>query len=229
MRFSQMFQSIKKQFYNILICSAICFISTTLTAREFTIISLDNFGKIEAIKFQDESASQTLSVKQFYPNRSFPVPKNNLLHFYGINTDTGTSSKRPLFRISFNNQERDSIIFITRDEDDPEKINHEFMNNDSVSFPAVSCMILNLSNKKVVAKLGNDIIELQPNSRKLIPLSKNKRGSFTDEVVFAAQNKNKSINYFFSSYWRITAGRKILCIIDANEKLDSNSLKEILL
>ena len=229
MKFSQMFQSIKKQSYHILICSAICFISTTLAAKNFTIISLDSFGKIEAIKFQDESTSQTLSLKKFHSNRSFPVPKNNLLHFYGINTDTGTSSKRPLFRISFNNQERDSIIFITRDKNDPEKINHEFMNNDSVSFPAVSCMILNLSNKQVVAKLGNDIIEIQPNSRKLIPLSKNKRGSFTEKVIFAAQNKDKSINYFFSSYWRITAGRKILCIIDANEELDSDSLKEILL
>ena len=224
-----MFQSIKKQSYHILICSAICFISTTLAAKNFTIISLDSFGKIEAIKFQDESASQTLSLKKFHSNRSFPVPKNNLIHFYGINPDTGVSSKRPLFRIHFDIQEKDSIVFLKQDKDDPEKINYEFMNNDSESFPPVSTMILNLSNKQVVAKFGSDIIKIQPNSQKLVSLSKNEAGSFRDYVLFATQNKDKSINYFFSSYWRIAAGRKILCIIDSNEELNSNNLREILL
>jgi hypothetical protein len=219
----------KKSHFKTFAYSLLSFICSTLIAKEFTIISLDDFGTIEAIKFQDESASQILSLKQYYPNRSFPVPENNLIHFYGIHSDTGASTKRPILRISFADQENDIIVFLRRDKDDPEKINTEFLINDVTSFPALSTMIINLSNNEVVAQLGDKIIKLPPNNRKLIPLSKNERGSFSKKVLFAHQEKDQSINYFFISHWRITAGRKMLCIIKPDDELDSKSLKEILL
>ena len=200
---------------------------SNLIAKEFTMISLDDFGTIEAIKFQDESAPQTLSLRKYYPNRSFPVPKNDVIHFYGIHSETGASSRKPILRISFADQEDDIIIFLRRDKDDPEKINTEFLKNDVTSFPTVSTMILNLSNNQVVAQLGDEIIKISPNSRKLIPLPKNEIGTFSRKVLFAYQEKDLRVNYFFISHWRITAGRKMLCIIETNDELDSDSLKEI--
>ena len=58
-------------------------------------MSLDNFGEIEQIKFQDESATQKITIKKFYQNRSFRVPVDNLIHFYGIDSETGASSQNP--------------------------------------------------------------------------------------------------------------------------------------
>lgn len=200
---------------------------SNLIAKEFTMISLDDFGTIEAIKFQDESAPQTLSLRKYYPNRSFPVPKNDVIHFYGIHSETGASSRRPILRISFADQEDEIIIFLRRDKDDLEKINTEFLKNDDTSFPPVSTMILNLSNNQIVAQLGDEIIKISPNSRTLIPLPKNERGTFSRKVLFAYQEKDLRVNYFFISHWRITAGRKMLCIIESSDELDSDSLKEI--
>lgn len=227
MKFSQKFLDMKKHFYKTFVFSLISFICSNLIAKEFTMISLDDFGKIDAMKFQDESAPQILSLKPYHPNRSFPVPKNDLIHFYGIHSETGASSRRPILRISFADQEDDIIIFLRRDKDDPEKINTEFLKNDVTSFPTVSTMILNLSNNEVVAQLGDEIIKLSPNSRTLIPLPKNERGTFNRKVLFAYQEKDQSINYFFISHWRITDGRKMLCIIESSDELDSDSLKEI--
>ena len=56
------------------------------------------------------------------------------------------------------------------------------MKNDTVSFPILSTMILNLSDKQVIAKIGSEIINLPPNSQKLFPLPKNERGSFSEKV-----------------------------------------------
>ena len=106
MKYNLIFNSIKYLYNLILVCSLIQFFSCPiLSAKEFKIISLDNFGKIEQIKFQDESATQKITIKKYYPNRSFRVPEHNLIHFYGINSDTRSLFKKPLLRISFADQE----------------------------------------------------------------------------------------------------------------------------
>ena len=229
MKYNLTFHLIKSLYNLACVFSLIQFSFTTLSAKEFKIISLDNFGEIEQIKFQDESATQKITIKKFYQNRSFPVPVDNLIHFYGINSETGAYSKKPLLRISFADQEGDSIILLRSDKDDPENIKYEFLKNDTDSFPILSTMILNLSDKQVIAKIGGEIIKLLPNSQKLFPLPENERGSFSDKVFFAARKKNNSIDYFYGSYWRVPSGRKTLCIIDYDKESDSHKLREILL
>lgn len=219
----------KRFIYCSFIYSFVSFFGFNLLAKEFKLISLDNFGKIEEIKFQDESAAQSLTIRKFSSNRSFPVPKHELIHFYGVDPETGASSKKPLFRISFADQDSDCIVFLKLDDNDLEKINYEFLKNDPVSFPTLSTLILNLSDKKVVARVGDEIIKVLPNSQKLIALPENERGSFSEKVVFASQKKDKSIDYFYSSFWRVPYGRKTLCIIDFNAESDSHQLTEILL
>ena len=219
----------KARYHFIFFCFLIFIQCSALLAKEFKIISLDDFGKIQQIKFQDESATQKINVKKYTPNRSFPVPKQNLIHFYGIDSDTGAYSKKPLLRISFENQKTDSIIFLQSDEEDLKKINYEFFDNDDASFPELSTLIINNSDKRVIANIGGEIIKLTPNTKKLVNLTKNERGSFSDKVIFAARTKDQSINYFYSSFWRVPSGRKTICIIDFDEKLSAHKLSEILL
>ena len=219
----------KGQYYRSFLYILIYFICSTILAKEFKIISLDNFGGINQIKFQDESATQRVTIKKYYPNRSFPVPKDNLIHFYGIDSDTGASSRKPLLRISFENQEVDSIVFLEIDKNNPSIINYEFLDNDPVSFPLLSTLIINFSEKQIIAKIGEEIISLPPNSRKLIPLPKNERGSFSEKVTFASQKTDRSIDYFYSSFWRVPIGHKTLCIIDFIPKSDTHELTKILL
>ena len=90
-------------------------------------------------------------------------------------------------------------------------------------------MFLNFSEKKVIVKIGNEIISLQPNSRKLYPLHRNERGSFSDKVIFAARKEDLTIDYFYGSYWRVPAGHKTLCIIDYIKESDTHKITEILL
>ena len=215
--------------YKILIFSLIYFSYSLLSAKEFKIISLSDFGELKQIKFQDQSATQKISIRKYYPNRSFPVPEGDLIHFYGIDPITGTFSKKPLLRISFAEQSEDSIIFLRSNNADLEKIEYEFLENDLVSFPILSTFVINFSDKQVITKIGDEIIDLPPNGRKLIKLPENERGSFSDKVVFAARKKNQEIDYFYSSYWRVPPGRKTICIIDYIEDDDSHKLTEILL
>ena len=219
----------KSTYYRIIVFIIIFFSCSGLIAKEFKIISLDDFGEIDQLKFQDQSATQRITLRKYCPNRSFPVLKNDVIHFYGINNETGAFSKRPLLRISFENQDVDSIVFLKLDNLDTNKINYEFLDNDHVSFPLLSTLIINFSNKQVIAKIGGEIMNLPPNSRKLIPLPKNERGSFSEKVVFAALKKDLSIDYFYSSFWRVPFGHKTLCFIDYDEELDSHILTEILL
>ena len=215
------------RYYKTLIVSLLSFYCSTLIAKEFTVISLDDFSTIEAIKFQDQSASQTLSLRKYYPNRSFPVPENNLIHFYGIHSDTGASSKRPVLRLSFDEQDDDIIVFLKQDLNDMGKINTQFLKNDVSGFPPLSTMIINLSNHEIVTQLGDKIIRIHAKSRKLIPLPPDERGLFSSKVFFAKRENDKSINYFFISHWRILADSKMLCIIEESDQLDSRNLIEI--
>lgn len=218
----------KTHYYKIFICYLLCFLNWSLFAKEFKLISLDNFGKIQQLQFQSDSGEQTLNIRKYYPNRSFTVPKNNLIHFYGINSATGDSSKKPLLRISFANQKGDSIVLLELDKNNPGKINYKFLKNDPNSFPPLSAAILNLSDKPIMSKFGNKVIKISPKSQKFVPLSKNEKGTFNEKVVFAAQKKDKSIDYFYSSVWRVPAGRKTFCIIDADNEGDTHNLVQLL-
>lgn len=210
-----------------LVCSLILSSFTYLSAKEFKVISLDNFEKIEKIKFQDISTSQHIILKKYYPNRSFMVPANDLIYFYGINPDTGASSNKPLLRVSFVNQKSDSILLLRSDKDSSNNISYEFLENDPTLFPELSAMILNLSDKKVIANIGGEIMKIDSESQKLIHLPKNERGTYSEKVVFAAQKNTKDIDYFYSSFWRVQSAQKILCIVDYDAKSDSHKLVEI--
>ena len=229
MKYKVIFPRIRYKCYRVVIYSLIYLTFSFLSAKEFKIISLHDFGKIKHIKFQDESATQRISIRKYVPNRSFLVPENNLIHFYGINSETGDFSKKPLLRISFEGQEDDSIIFLQIDKDNPGKINYEFLKNDPLSFPLLSTMFINFSAKRIIAKIGSEVINLDPNSRKLIRLPKNERGSFSEKVTFAALKKDKNIDYFYSTFWRIPTGHKTLCIIDYISESDTHKITEILL
>lgn len=229
MKYKITYYNIKGTYNLILFCVLIYFSNSVLSAKEFIIISLDNFGKIGQIKFQDESATQKINIKKYTPNRSFRVPINNLIHFYAIDPDTGASSRKPILRISFNNQEGNSIVLLNSNRNNPENIEYKFLNNDDESFPELSTIFLNLSEKKVIAKIGSEFISLPPKSQKLFLLPKNERGSFSEKVIFAERKKNNSINYFYASYWRVPSGHKTLCIIDYNLESESHKLTEILL
>ena len=90
-------------------------------------------------------------------------------------------------------------------------------------------MFLNHSDRQIVVKLGNEIIKIQPKSQKLITLPKDDEGSFTDRVAFATRKKDQSKDYFYSSYWRVRSGKKILCIIDFDEEYDTHKITRIVL
>ena len=62
------------KFCSFFICCLIYFLSGSLQAKEFKLISLDNFGPIKEIKFQDESTPQILNITKFYPNINYPIP-----------------------------------------------------------------------------------------------------------------------------------------------------------
>lgn len=226
MKFRSKMQKLKVLSSKLLISSVLLLACLKISAKEFTVISLDDFSLIKGLKYQDQSSQKKIVLNKYYPNPSATFPKNNIIHFYGIHRETNALTKRPILRVSFSDQENDVIVFLRQDENDPEKINTEFLKNDPISFPYLSTMILNSSDNLIVAKLGDKIIKIAPNSRELVQLPKNEMGSFSERVQFAYKENDQSINYFFISDWYIPGGRKMLCIIDGDD-LTPISLKEI--
>ena len=139
----------KTFYYSTFICVTLFSFSCYSLAKEFTIIALDDFNGIEQIKFQDKSSSQKVSVRKFSSNRSFPIPDSKVIHFYAVDPKTKISSNKPLFKISFEDQKNECIVFLTKDKNKPEKISYEFLNFDTKSFPKVSTFMINLTNQKV--------------------------------------------------------------------------------
>lgn len=229
MKFSRKFKYLKNGFKHSILCIIFITLSSHITAKEFKVISLEDFGKIKKIKFQDESSSQILSVEKYHSSRNYPFPKNDVIHFYGINFETGISSRKPLFKVSFENQETDLIIFLKLDVNNPGKIAYELLSNDPETFPFLSSTILNLSNRKVVAKIGREIISFSPNERKTICLPSNQKGYFNEKAIFAQKGEDEVIQYFYSSFWRIPKNKKTICIIYHDNDSNAVKLKEILL
>ena len=160
---------------------------------------------------------------------AYPIPENKLIHFYGVKQYSEAHSKKPMLRLSFEELDNEVIVFIKKNDDDNELIEYEYYNNSPDAFPDISTLFLNLSDDKVVASLGDKIVKLNPNSRSQISMTMNERGSFSSKVIFATQKKDKSINYFHTSFWRIPKGHKSLCIIDYDAEQNSHLLKHILL
>ena len=199
-----------------------------LYARNFSLISLDDFGEIDQIRFQDESATQVLSIMKFAPNRNYPIPKNEVIHFYGINSETRKSTRKPLFRISFTDQDTDTIVLLKRG-DNSEKITYEFLSNDPITFPKMSTLVMNLLNENIVLKIGSRVIKIRAKERKLILLKNDDNGSFSERVTFANRKGDKTINYFYTSQWRIRSGHKTICVIEKSEDAETPSVSQILL
>ena len=123
-KFSLLFYSMKNLYYLIIIFSLVFFSASVASAKKFKIISLDNFEKIEKLRFQDDSTYRNIIIEKYHPNIDYTVPAGDIVHFYGIDPETGISSRKPLLRISFENQKEDSIVFLKSDKSDPENINY---------------------------------------------------------------------------------------------------------
>lgn len=219
----------KKNYYTIFIYTAISLLEHSVFAKEFKLISLSDFGNIQEIKFQDESAPQILYIKKFHPNTSYPIPESKLIHFYALHPDSKASSRKPILRVSFKDIESDTILFLKKDKNSPNLINYELLNNDKDSFPILSTLIINLSEKPVVGKIGERIVPLLPKEQKIVSLPNDKWGAFNQKVFFAEQKSDRSISYFYASDWLIKEGEKSLCIIDFDEKSETHRLVDMIL
>lgn len=198
----------------------------TVLAKNFSILSVSDFGDLDKIRFQDGRTSRVINLERYKSNISYPVPDHDLIHFYELSSETNAKAKKPLFYISFNNQETDSIILLKNDPNKG-KISYKFINNNIASFPPSSALILNFSKNNIVSEIGGTLYKILPNSKNLIRLSKNEKGTFLGYAKFANKLLDNKINYFYHDYWRVIEGRKYLCIIE--EKADGElSLNRIL-
>lgn len=195
----------------------LCLCASNLSGQEFRLISTDNFEQIEALKFFNENGPHKLSLRRYYLNSSKPIPRGNILHLFSVDSETQETSKNPTLSISFKEQKTDSIIFIEKGTS-VDQFNYRFIQNDATSFPTLTAAIFNNMEKPVLLKIADTIIKIPPKSQKFIPLPKNKKGYFDEKVVFAAQKKDKSIDYFYSTFWRVYSDSKKLCFVDINEE-----------
>lgn len=198
-----------------------------LSGKEFRIISIDDFQHLEALRFKSNNSLQKAYLKKYYPNTNYTVPKSNIVHFFDVYSDTKKTSRNPTLTIPFNNQNDNTIVLLERKKSSTEEIQYSLISNDSKSFPEHTAAIFNKSHKPVILKLENDIIKILPNSIKYVLLPLNKGDFFDGKVVFANQRANKSIDYFYSAFWRVNNGSKKLCFIDMDESQDKLKLKVI--
>jgi hypothetical protein len=201
--------------------------NSSLSGKEFRIISIDDFQHLEALRFKGNNSLQKAYLQKYYPNTTYTVPKSNIVHFFGVYSDTKKTSRNPILTIPFNNQNENTIVLLERNKSSTEQIQYSLISNDSKSFPELTAAIFNKSNKPVILKLENDIIKISPNSIKYVPLPVNKGDFFDGKVVFATQRANKSIDYFYSAFWRVYKGSKKLCFINMDESQDKLKLKVI--
>lgn len=211
----------------ILFLLCLCFSTLYGYGKEFRLISLDNFEQHEGLKFVNKKGAHNLNLRKYYLNSSKSVPKSNFVHFFSTKADTSKAYKKSILTISFLEQETDTLVFIEKDDSSTNGFKYSFIPNDPQSFPGLTAAIFNNMKKTVLIKMGDAIIKIAPQSQKFIPLPKNKKGYFDEKVVFATQKLDKSIDYFYSSFWRVYNSEKKLCFIDMNEATDEHKLTEI--
>lgn len=228
MKFSFKFLTLHLKLYkSTLIFLSITLLNFSIHGKEFRLLSIDDFDQHDALKFTNSNGIHKLFLKKYYLNSSRSVPKNNIIHFFPTKTDTSIPYNKSIYSISFLEQNSDSIILIEKDEDPAKAFKHTFFPNDKESFPELTLAVFNNTEKAVVTKIADQIIKIDPKMREFIPLPENNDGYFDAKVVFAAQRNDKSIDYFYSAFWRIYEDERKICFIDMDKLTETLKLVEI--
>lgn len=201
------------------------FIFNYLGAEKFTIASIGEFESFEQIRFQSKSGPKNIHVNEGFVNSSHIIPEGRLIHFYSYDPINNATSANPVLRIEFENY-NEQIILLSNNEEITDNIEYEIIDNNIRSFPFTSIFIFNMSDKKIVGFIDKTIIKIEPNSKKVIPLSKNQYGTFNGEIEFYERNKFNKTRRIYSSYSRITSNNKLLFIFkDSKEDNHLNAYK----
>lgn len=199
--------------------------SCLLHGKEFRLISLDDFQDIEGFKFANNDGFKRITLKKYCLNPSYSVPKINKAYFFAIDALTKEVSKKPSLIIPFTDINKDSIVLLEKDDSTAEGMKFSIIQNDEKEFPYHSANVFNNSEKLIIIRVGKEIFKIPPKSSRNLQLILKDEGFSYDKVVFAGQRTDKSIDYFYSSYWRLNQYQKKICFIDFDQK--KNRLKLI--
>lgn len=213
---------------NRLLLVLLSFFASALSAKDFQIISVDDFELYESLLFFNEKGPHKFNLRKYYANVKKPIPRNNRLYLFSVNKDSKEVSKTPTLSIQLNKQKADTIILLKKGIS-VDEFDYQIIQNDAQSFPPLTAYIFNNMDKTVLLKMGETIFKIDPKSQKFIPLPENNKGYFDEKMVFATQKVDKSIDYFYSSYWRVYSESKKLCFIDFDEATEEHTLTEITL
>lgn len=202
--------------------------STYLDGKVFTMITLDEFDNIDELKFVNDSGIKKLVLEKYFVNNSYSIPKHNFLSFFAYNETTMETSTRPILEIEFKDQINNYLILLEKDTNSSYGMKYTFLNND-LQFPELSTLIFNRSNMPVIAKIGDDFFKIAPRSKRNLKFELGNKRFFKENVSFAFQRSDKSIENIYSSFWKLYEHQKKICFIDYNKNKSQLEFRDFLM
>lgn len=214
--------------------SLFCFILSIIISciylhgKEFTMITFDEFDNIDELKFVNDTGLKKVVLEKYFVNNSYSIPKHNFLSFFAYDETSKETSTRPILEIEFKDQVNNYLILLEKNRNNRSGIKYTFLNNDS-EFPKLSTLIFNRSDIPVIAKVGSKFFKISPQSKRNLKFELGNKGSFKEDVSFAFRRSDKSIEYIYSSFWKLYEHQKKICFIDYNEKNNNLEFRDFLM
>lgn len=189
--------------------------SANLQGKVFTIVTFDEFENIDELKFVNDYGMNRIVLEKYFVNNSYSIPKHNSLSFFAYNSSTKETSIRPVLEIDFSNGIKNNLVLLEKAKDNNE-IKYTFLDTD-LHFPTLSTLIFNRTKIPAVAKIGNEFFKIAPFSMRNIRFKLSNKRFFKENISFAVQHPDKSIEYIYSSFWKLYKHQKKVCFISYNE------------
>jgi hypothetical protein len=197
-------------------------ISLSVSAREFRVLGLSQLKGLEQLEFRGSSGIELLPVSVSSFSNSYAIPQSGVTDFYLKVPEVSEAGEEPspLFSITFPVDCEDVIVLLRADAKSSQLTYKYMLIDDSVNaFPAGAVMVLNLMNKSLYARLGDNNVKIESGKSEISQLVKRKNEPFNGGVIFAAEFDDYG-KIFSKSSWYLIPSMKIFCVVFPDENLE---------
>lgn len=197
-----------------LVCVTLPIIQTL--AGSFRVLGLSQVQGLERLEIVTPAGVKTVGVSISSVSQAFEIPESGELNFYR-KAPKADETPEPAFTVNFN-QASSNIILLLRPDDTIAEPAYKYslIEDSEQAFSSGSVMLLNLSPKKIAAKLGDDRIIVATGEKTVVDLIKADK-PFNGGVMFAAEF-NGFGKVFSTSSWYLVPSMKILCIVYSDKR-----------
>lgn len=203
---------------------------STLGAKEFRVLSLDNSIPYKELEMFDYAKSEVIKVliHDRYASPKYKVPTSNIVNLYEKFPLDG-SEAQPVLKMNFTGQSNDSLILLKNDPEEENQLKHKFIDCDRKTLSGGSLLVINMCKNTIMAKFGEQVERFPAKKTRTINLIDTEAEEvkpFSGLVKFAGP-LNGQLDFFVSTLWYIPTSLRQIIILSENQERAKYELRKV--